>query len=153
MYSMQIGREDSNYGVPMGGVKPSSGTAPLPTIQGATIQFLGHGHFLITLDDIVQTGSDVTTLLHIPFAHELKTLIVKHLDSSKTDSNDAMTTSFHHRMDNVWFNMWTITAGTASDTYGKFTDTFHLPAQYQIISNTTITDILKIQMEVYVMEY
>ena len=141
-----------NLGVNLGGVVPASGVAPLPDIPGAKIVFLGHGHFLVTLDVIAQTGSAVTTLIDFPFAHELTTITVKHVDTSEADSSDAQTITFNHRYGNLWFNMWTITAGTASDTYGKFTDSYMKPGQYQIITNTTNTDKLYIQFEIYVMQ-
>lgn len=141
-----------NFGVNFGGVVPASGVAPLPTIPGANIRFLGHGHFSVTLNVIPQTGADVTTILDIPFPHELTTIIVKHTDGSNVDSNDAETIVFNHRYGNLWFNVWTINAGTASDTYGKFTDMFKLPGQYQIVSNTTNLDLLYITFELYVMQ-
>lgn len=140
------------YGVTLGGVVPSSGVAPLADIPGAKLRFLGHGHFLVTLDVIPQTGGNVTTLLDIPFSHEIKTITIKHVDASSANSSDAETVTFNHRYDNLWFNIWAVTAGTASDTYGKFTDSYMLPGQYQIISNTTINHLLHITFEVYVME-
>lgn len=141
-----------NFGVNLGGVVPASGVTPLPSIPGAAIRFLGHGHFEVTLDVIAQTGSDVTTLLDIPFAHELTTIMVKHTDSNNADSTDAQTVTFNHRYGNLWFNVWKISAGTASDTYGKFTDMFKLPGQYQIVSNTTNNDLLYIVFDLYVMQ-
>ena len=142
-----------NFGVNLGGVVPASGVAPLPAIPGATIKFLGHGHFLVTLDVIAQTGSAVTTLFDIPFGHELTTISVKHTDASNANSSDAQTTIFNHRYGgNLWFNIWTISGGTAADTYGKFTDAYMLPGQYQIITNTTNTDKLFIEFEIYVMQ-
>ena len=141
-----------NFGVNLGGVVPASGVAPLPSIPGANIRFLGHGHFSVTLDVISQTGADVTTLLNIPFPHELTTITVKHTTAAGVDSNNAETVTFNHRYGNLWFNVWTINAGTASDIYGKFTDMFKLPGQYQIISNTTNLDLLHIVFELYVMQ-
>ena len=141
-----------NFGVNLGGVVPASGVAPLASIPGASIRFLGHGHFLVTLDVIPQTGADVTTLLNIPFSHELTTITVKHTDGSNVDSNDAETVTFNKRYGNLWFNFWTITGGIASSTQGKFTDSYVLPGQYQIVSNTTNLDLLYIQFELYVMQ-
>ena len=140
------------FGVNLGGVVPASGVAPLPEIPGGKIRFLGHGHFSVTLDVIAQTGADVTTLLNIPFSHELTTITVKHTDANKADSTDAQTVTFNHRYDNLWFNVWKINAGTASDTYGKFTDMFKLPGQYLIVSNTTNLHLLHITFELYVMQ-
>lgn len=140
------------FGQNLGGVVPSSGVAPLPSIPGAVIRFLGHGHFLVTLDVITQTGSDVTTLLDIPFAHELTTITTKHVDASDVDSVDAETITFNHMYGNLWFNIWSVEAGTATDIYGKFTDSYMLPGQYQIITNTTNNHKLYIQFEIYVME-
>ena len=140
------------FGVNLGGVVPASGVAPLPTIPGATIKFLGHGHFLVTLDVIAQTGSAVTTLLQLPFAHELTTITIKHTDASNVDSSDAQDVTINHRYGNLWFNIWTIVAGTASDVYGKFTDTYKLPGQYQIITDTTNTDKLYLTFEIYIMQ-
>ena len=140
------------FGVNLGGVVPASGVAPLPEIPGAKLRFLGHGHFQVTLDVIAQTGADVTTLINIPFPHELTTITVKHTDGSNVDSNDAETVKFNKRQGNLWFNFWTITAGIASSTLGKFTDSYVLPGQYQIVSNTTNLDLLYITFEVYVME-
>lgn len=141
-----------NFGVNLGGVVPASGVAPPASIPGAAIRFLGHGHFKVTLDVIPQTGADVTTTLDIPFPHELTTITVKHTDGSNVDSNDAQTVTFNHRYGNLWFNVWRINAGTASDTYGKFTDMIKLPGQYQIVSNTTNLDLLHITFELYVMQ-
>lgn len=141
-----------SFGVNLGGVVPAVGVAPLADIPGAKVRFLGHGHFLITMDVIPQTGADVTTLLNIPFAHELTTITVKHTDGSNVDSNDAQTITFNKRQGSLWFNFWTITAGVASSTLGKFTDSYVLPGQYQIVSNTTINDLLYISFEVYVMQ-
>ena len=141
-----------SFGQNLGGVVPSSGVAPLPSIPGAAIRFLGHGHFLVTLDVITQTGSDVTTLLDIPFAHELKTVSIKHVDASEANNVDAETMTFNHRYGNLWFNIWSVVAGVATDTYGKFTDSYMLPGQYQIITNTTNAHKLYIQFEIYVME-
>ena len=141
-----------DFGVSLGGVVPALGVAPLPVIPGANIRFLGHGHFSVTLDVIAQTGADVTTLLDIPFPHELTTILVKHTDANRADSTDAKTVTFNHRYDNLWFNIWKINAGVAPDTYGKFTETFKLPGQYQIVSNTTNLDLLFITFELYVME-
>ena len=104
-----------NFGVSLGGVVPASGVTPLPSIPGANIRFLGHGHFEVTLDVIAQTGSAITTLLDIPFAHELTTIMVKHTDANRADSTDAQTVTFNHRYGNLWFNVWTINAGVASD--------------------------------------
>ena len=140
------------FGVNLGGVVPASGVAPLPEIPGAALRFLGHGHFLVTLDVIPQTGGDVTTLFNIPFAHELTTITVKHTDGSNVDSNDVETIAFSKRYGNLWFNFWTIAAGIASSTQGKFTDSYILPGQYQIVSNTTNLDLLYIQFEIYVMQ-
>ena len=140
------------FGVNLGGVVPASGVAPLPTIPGANIRFLGHGHFLVTLDTIAQTGSAVTTVLNVPFAHELTTVTVKHVDTNEANSTDAEDVTFNHRYGNLWFNIWSIAGGTAADTYGKFTDSYMLPGQYQIITNTTNTDKLYIQFEIYVMQ-
>ena len=140
------------FGENLGGVVPASGVTPLPKIPGAAIRFLGHGHFLVTLDVIAQTGADVTTLFNIPFAHELTTITVKHTDGSNVDSSDAETVTFNKRYGNLWFNFWTITASVASSTQGKFTDSYVLPGQYQIVSNTTNLDLLYIQFEMYVMQ-
>ena len=141
-----------SFGQNLGGVVPSSGVAPLASIPGAAIRFLGHGHFLVTFDVITQTGADVETLINIPFAHELKTITVKHVDASDVDSVVAQTVEFKHRQGNLWFTVWKIDGGTATDTYGKFTDTYKLPGQYQIISNTTNAHRVYITFEVYVME-
>ena len=141
-----------SFGVSLGGVVPSSGVAPLSDMPGAKVRFLGHGHFLITLDVITQTGSDVTTLITIPFAHELTTITVKHVDASDVDSTDAETITFNHKYGNLWFNIWSVLAGIGIDTYGKFTDSYMLPGQYQIVSNTTNDHKLYVQFEVYVME-
>lgn len=140
------------FGVNLGGVVPSSGVAPLADIPGAKLRFMGHGHFLVTLDVIPQTAGNVTTLLNLPFAHELTTITVKHVDASGADSSDSETVTFSHRYGNLWFNMWKINAGTAPDTYGKFTDSYMLPGQYQIISNTSNNHLLYIQFEIYVMQ-
>lgn len=140
------------FGVNLGGVVPASGVAPLSEIPGAALRFLGHGHFLITLDVIPQTGADVTTLFNIPFAHELTTITVKHTNATNVDSSDAETVTFNKRYGNLWFNFWTIAAGVASSVQGKFTDSYILPGQYQIVSNTTNTDLLYIQFEIYVMQ-
>ena len=141
-----------SFGQNLGGVVPALGVAPLPSIPGAAIRFLGHGHFLVTLDVIAQTGSDVTTLIDLPFAHELTTITVKHVDASNVDSVVAETVEFRHRYGNLWFTVWKIVVGTATDTYGKFTDSYMLPGQYQIITNTTNNHKLFIQFEIYVME-
>jgi len=135
-----------------GGVTPSSGVSPLPTIEGGTIRFIGAGHFIVTVDPITQTGSDVTTLLTIPFPHELTTIAVKHVDDTGADSAVAQTTTFYHRFNNSWFNLWSIVAGTAKDTYAKFTDAFQPSGQYRIVSNTTVDHKLKIQIDLFVME-
>ena len=141
-----------NFGVNLGGVVPASGVAPLANIPGAALRFLGHGHFEVTLDVIPQTGADVTTVLDIPFPHALTTIIVKHTDANGVDSTDAKTVAFNHRYGNLWFNVWTIAAGIAPDTYGKFTEMYKLPGQYQIVSNTTNLDLLHITFELYVMQ-
>ena len=149
---VRVGYDNRDNTASLGGVVPSSGVPPVSSIPGANIRFLGHGHFLVTLDVIAQTGSAITTLLDLPFAHELSTILVKHVDANNVDNTDAETVNFKHRYGNLWFNIWSIVAGTAADTYGKFTDAYQLPGQYQIITNTTNGHKLYIQMEIYVME-
>ena len=142
----------ANIRRPLGNVKPASGVTPLPMIDGAKIRFLGHGHFLVTLDVIVQTGSDVNTLIELPFSHELVTMSVKHVDASEADNTDAENITLKHRYGNLWFNMWSVTAGTGADVYAKFSQAYMLPGQYQIVTNTTNTHKMYVQMEVYIME-
>lgn len=114
------------------------------------ITHLGKGFFQIELPAITCTGANITQYFMAPFKHKLHQFIVKHVDSSDADCNDALTYTLKYGAGrikpNLLLTLKSISASTVVDAIHLFTDFWRGQSRYQLISNTTNTDILYISL-------
>ena len=118
-------------------------------VQGK-IEHLGKGFYHIELPAITCTGGNVTQSFMIPFRHKLHQFIVKHTDSSDADSTDALTYSLKYGLGqikpNLFLTLKSISATAVVDAIHLFTDFWRSQTRYQLITNTTNTDILYVSL-------
>jgi len=108
---------------------------------GSVAYHIGKGNYVLILPAVVCTGAAVTTILNIPFMHELYKIELKHTDAAGADSTDAMAYAFSHRINgNLWLRMLYVAASTASDIVDQYVDYYHVRGEYKIDINTTATD-------------
>lgn len=115
-----------------------------PTVRIAT---LGGGIYQMDLDTITCAGVDVTTRFNIPFMHQILKMSIKHTDSSNADSTDDLAYSVskrHHP--NLWMLLLNIALSTASDILDEYEDYYAELGEYMVVSNTTNTDRLHINI-------
>lgn len=114
--------------------------------RSGMITHIGKGFFHIELEVITCTGGDITQYFTIPFRHKLHQFIVKHTDSSDADSGDALTCSLKYGLGrlkpNILIALKSVSASTESDAIHLFTAFWKGQSKYQLISNTTNTDLL-----------
>ena len=112
------------------------------------IEHLGKGFYHIELSAITCTGGDVTQHFMIPFKHKLHQFIVKHTDSSDVDSTDALTYTLKYGLGqikpNLLLTLKSISTTAVVDAIHLFTDFWRGQTRYQLITNTTNTDLLYI---------
>lgn len=108
---------------------------------------LGQGRYQLDLEAITCTGATVNTRFNIPHMHELIKMGIKHTDSNNVDSVDSMTYSVSKRQNpNLWMLLLNINATTASDIMDEYIDYYMESGEYLIISNSTNTDRLHINI-------
>lgn len=122
--------------------------------SAGNITHLGEGFFHIELAAITCTGSDVTQNHSIPFKHKLHQFVVKHTDSSDADSVDALNYSLKYGLGqikpNLLLSLLTVTASIISDSIHLFPDFWRRQNRYQLITNSTNTDLLYVSLIVEV---
>lgn len=110
------------------------------------ITHLGKGFFHVELAIITCTGANVTQYFTMPFKHKLHQFVVKHTDSSDADSTDALTYTLKYGLGrikpNLLLTLKSISASVVTDAIHLFTDFWRGQSRYQLISNTTNTDLL-----------
>lgn len=118
------------------------------------VTHLGDGFFHIELQAIACTGSDVTQYFMIPFKHKLHQFIVKHTDSSDADSTNALTYTLKYGLGRIKPNLFlllkSISASAVTDAIHLFTDFWRSQTRYQLITNTTNTELLYVSLVIEV---
>jgi len=115
----------------------------------AVINHLGSGIFKLDLEAITCTGADVTTRFNIPFMHDMKKMEIKHTDSAKADSVNALSYTVNHRHHpNLWLLLLNVTATTASDIIDEYIEYYMQSGEYKLVTNTTNTE--KLYISVYI---
>ena len=108
---------------------------------------LGQGRYQLDLKAIICTGATVNTRFNIPHMHELIKMGIKHTDSNNVDSVDSMAYSVSKRQNpNLWMLLLNISVTTASDIMDEYIDYYMESGEYLIISNSTNTDRLHINV-------
>lgn len=113
--------------------------------QAGKITHLGKGFFQIHMVAIPCTGANVTQYMSIPFRHKLHRIERKHTDAAYADCADALTYSIKYGATinpSLLMNLITVTASTLIDVIHLFPDFWRGDTRYQLISNTTNTDLL-----------
>ena len=110
------------------------------------VTHLGKGFFHVELAVITSTGANVTQYFTMPFKHKLHQFVVKHTDSSDADSTDALTYTLKYGLGrikpNLLITLKSVSASVITDAIHLFTDFWRGQSRYQLISNTTNTDLL-----------
>lgn len=113
----------------------------------AKVITLGQGRYQLDLETITCTGATVNTRFNIPHMHELIKMGIKHTDSNNVDSVDNMAYSVSKRQNpNLWMLLLNIGTTTASDIIDEYIDYYMESGEYLIISNSTNTDRLHINV-------
>lgn len=114
------------------------------------ITHLGKGFFQIELAAITCTGANVTQHFMIPFRHKLHQFVVKHTDSADTDSTDALTYTLKYGLGqikpNLLVTLKSVSATAVTDAIHLYTDFWRSQSRYQLISNTTNTNLLYVSL-------
>lgn len=114
--------------------------------SAGAVLHLGDGFFHVELAPIVCSGSDIEQYFTIPFRHKLYQFIVKHTDTSDVDSADALTYTLKYGLGqikpNLLLTLLTMTGSVISDAIHLFPNFWRRQTRYQLITNTTNTDIL-----------
>ena len=113
------------------------------------IDHLGKGIFQVSLAVITCTGANVTQYFTIPFLHRMHRIDVKHTDSAKADSVDALTYSLKYGTviaPELLFALEVNTATIVTDTSHIYSKFVRSASRYQLISNTTNTDLLYVTL-------
>ena len=117
----------------------------------ATVKALGEGRYQITLEAIDCTGADVNTRFNIPLMHQLIMMEIKHTDVNDADSIDALAYSVSKRPHpNLWMLLLNIEETTASDIMDEYEDFYRTLGEYLLVTNSTITDKLQINVTIRV---
>ena len=109
------------------------------------VDHLGKGVFSIALAAIAGTAGNVTQYFSIPFLHRIHRVEVKHTDAAYADSVDALTYSLKYGAalkPDLLFSLITNSATIISDTAHLFDNYYRSDSRYQLITNTTATDLL-----------
>lgn len=117
--------------------------------RGDHVEHLGKGVYKIELAAITCTGGDITQYFTIPFLHKMHRFEVKHTDSSNVDSVNALTYSLKYGatiVNSLLFNFITNTATIISDTAHILSNYFRDSTRYQLITNSTNTELLYITL-------
>ena len=118
--------------------------AEIPT---AIINHLGAGRYKIDLPSIPCTGAAVTTIINIPFMHQLQKMEIKHVDASNADSTDALDYAVSHRHHpNLWMLLLNVIDSVASDIIDEYIDYFMGRGEYQLVTDSIATDVLYISV-------
>lgn len=108
---------------------------------------LGNGVYQLDLPTIICTGSDINTRFNIPHMHQLLRVGIKHTDSVNVDSTDSLAYSLSKRhYPNLWMLLLNIDESTASDILDEYIDYYMELGEYLLISNSTNTDLLHINI-------
>lgn len=121
--------------------------------QAGKIIHLGKGFFQIQMVAIPCTGADVTQYMSIPFKHKLHRIERKHTDAAFADSADALTYSVKYGAtinQSLLMNLITVSASVLIDVIHLFPDFWRGDTRYQLVSNTTNTDLLYITLVIEV---
>lgn len=117
--------------------------------RGYHVEHLGKGYYKIDFPAITCTGSDITQYFSIPFFHKLHRFEVKHTDSSNVDSVNALTYSLKYGstvVPSLLFAIITNTGTVISDTAHRFDHFWRSLSRYQLITNTTNTELLYVSI-------
>ena len=118
-------------------------------MRSAQIDHLGKGVYKIELAPITCTGANVTQYFSIPFLHKIHRVEVKHTDSANVDSVNALTYSLKYgatTVKSLLFNLITNTATIVSDTAHLFSNYYRDSTRYQLITNSTNTELLYVTL-------
>jgi len=108
---------------------------------GSTVEHLGTGRYKIVLPVITCSGSDITTIINIPFMHQIQKMEFKHTDSSNDDSIDAFDYSVSHRYPpTMWLLLLNIVDSVASDIIDEYIDYYMSRGEYRLVTNSTNTN-------------
>ena len=114
------------------------------------ITHLGKGFYHIELPAITCTGANITQYFMIPFRHKLHQFVVKHTDSADADSTDALTYTLKYGLGqikpNLLVTLKSVSATAVTDAIHLYTDFWRSQSKYQLITNTTNTDLLYISL-------
>lgn len=112
------------------------------------VMHLGKGFFQIDLPVITCTGGAVTQYFTIPLKHKLHQFIVKHTDSADADSVNALTYSLKYNFNRIKPNLLlalkTVSASVVTDAIHLFTAFWRGQSKYQLITDSTSTELLYI---------
>lgn len=113
----------------------------------AKVITLGNGIYQLDIPTITCTGSNVNTRFNIPHMHQLLRVAIKHTDNSNVDSTDSLAYSISKRQyPNLWMLLLNIDESTASDIRDEYIDYYMELGEYLIISNSTNTDRLYVNV-------
>lgn len=109
--------------------------------SNSKVNHMGGGRYRLEIPYIECTGSDVETLLNVPFMHQLLKMELKHTDSSFVDAASPLTYKLYQRFNaNTWAIMMLISNSIASDMTDEYIDYYKLRGEYKLLTNTTATD-------------
>lgn len=115
-----------------------------PTVR---VVSLGGSVYQLSIPTIGCTGSDINTRFNIPRMHQLLRIGIKHTDSNNVDSVDSLAYSISKRhYPNLWMLLLNIDDSTASDILDEYVGYYMEIGEYLIVSNSTNTDLLHINV-------
>ena len=117
--------------------------------RSGKVEHLGKGIFSIALASITGTAGNVTQYFSIPFLHKVHRIEVKHTDAVNVDSVDATTYSLKYGtslVPSLLFTLITNSATIISDTAHLFNNYVRSASRYQLITNTTATDLIYVTL-------
>lgn len=113
----------------------------------STVISLGESVYQINLPVITCIGSDVETRFNIPYMHRMIRMEIKHTNNSDVDSSESLRYSVSKRQHyNLWMLVLDIADSVASDIIDKYDEYYMGRGEYLIVSNSTNTDKLLINV-------
>lgn len=111
---------------------------------------IGAGAYKIDVPTIICNGSDIETLLTIPFNHYFTKMELKHTDSTDLDSHNSLKYILQKRTSyNLWLTLYQESNVYQSDIFDEYIGFNHELCQYILTTNSTNTDKLYVTFYVY----
>ena len=113
------------------------------------VEHLGQGFFKLDFPATVNTASDITKYFSIPFMHKMHRVEFKHVDSSYVDSVNPLSYTLKYGStsnNTLLFGFITKSGSTASDVAHMLDDFWRSTSRYQLIMNTTNTELVYVSL-------